>query len=504
MRAQSDQPRTQEIELKLALPHADLDSVVALLKKSAPLARRRAAKHLLCNVYYDTPDFVLRQRRIALRVRQVMNGGTSHWIQTLKTAGSADSALSLRGEWEQQVPDQELNQGALAETPWGEIDPEGTVFEALAPCFTTDFERTIWQVRTKDHSEIEVALDIGKVHCGPLSAPICELELELKSGHPKALFDVAHAIARTVAVLPANRSKAERGYALHAGTLERPQRAKPPGLQAELSVAEAAQQVLRESLFQLTQNLDILRGSDNAEVVHQARIGWRRFKSALRLFKPALAQGGIPDLGALKPLLVPLGTLRDLDVAVTETLPLIAASYATVAGDHQSHWDHLINALASSAKLQRATVRETLQKPSVGAALLHVVQYIEQLTSLEKLTSKPAACTLQPWAEHRLQKLSQRLEVALSGAVDTESQHRARILAKRLRYSLESMHGNLPKKSAKRWLKRATKVQGSIGFGRDIQRAHLLAQKVNTDPALVEFLRGFSAGLSYQIEPQPL
>ncbi len=67
----------------------------------------------------------------------------------------------------------------------------------------------------------------------------------------------------------------------------------------------------------------------------------------------------------------------------------------------------------------------------------------------------------------------------------TESQHRARILAKR-------------------WLKRATRVQGKIGFGRYIQRVNLLALGVKADFAVVEFLRGFGAGFFYQIAPKPL
>jgi CHAD domain-containing protein len=45
-------------------------------------------------------------------------------------------------------------------------------------------------------------------------------------------------------------------------------------------------------------------------VVHQARVGWRRFRSALRLFKPVFAGGELPSWQALKVMLSFLGELR--------------------------------------------------------------------------------------------------------------------------------------------------------------------------------------------------
>ena len=499
MPADTDPPSTQEIELKLALPHSDLADLVARLHKAAPLARRKPTSQHLCNVYYDTPDHSLRERRIALRVREVVHGKTSRWVQTLKTGGGSASALSVRGEWEQPVPGKDLSRSALESTPWGEIDPQGDIFTSLAPCFITNFERTTWTVRGKDQSVIEVALDIGQIHSGHLEAPICELELELRQGTAAALFDLAQALAKTVAVLPASVSKAERGYALAEGTLERPQRALPADLPQNTSVIDAAQCVMREMFFQFNRNLDILQSSDNAEVVHQARIGWRRFKSAMHLFKPVLVQEHVPGLAPLQPLLASLGHLRDLDVAVTETLPLMAAHYGaadpgTAGKNRKLHWDQLSCALLASAQLQRQAVRAALQDPAIGAALLTLARYIEELPGTEAAHPKSLTRALKPWAERRLEKLNDQWEQAMAIAMDGESQHRARILSKRLRYGVETLQALLPKRRAKRWLKRAMAAQGSIGFGRDIHRAYLLAEVAGAEPALVEFLRGYAQG----------
>ncbi|NTV78792.1 MAG: hypothetical protein HGA25_06585, partial [Clostridiales bacterium] len=47
-------------------------------------------------------------------------------------------------------------------------------------------------------------------------------ELELLAGQPSALLDLAQQIARTIAVMPVNVSKSERGYAMAQDGLDKP------------------------------------------------------------------------------------------------------------------------------------------------------------------------------------------------------------------------------------------------------------------------------------------
>ncbi len=75
-------------------------------------------------------------------------------------------------------------------------------------------------------SRIEVALDVGEVRAGERRQPLCELELELLAGPADALFVLARRIARSLAVLPAHLSKAERGWRLADGTAHAPRRAR--------------------------------------------------------------------------------------------------------------------------------------------------------------------------------------------------------------------------------------------------------------------------------------
>ncbi len=482
-----------EIELKLALPAPDPAALAQRLARLPLLARRQASTQRLHNIYYDTPAQDLRQQRVALRLRRVGSEARPRWLQTFKTGGADDSALSQRGEWEEPVPGAALQRRALKETPWSGLDPDGTIFRALEPCFVTTFQRTLWTVRRRNGSVVEVALDIGHIEAGDQRSPICELELELLAGPPQALFDMAQLIARDIAVLPASQSKAERGYALAQGTLDMPQRAQPPVLGSKLPVAQAAQRVLRESFSQFTANLWALRSSDDAEVVHQARVGWRRFRSACRLFRTALpAETPPPSRLPLQALLTFLGELRDLDVARIDTLPPLADAYAAGDPRRAEAWSALSASLLQATTLQRKAVRYALQAPAVGACLLATTQWIEGLSALPPAGSADAAPPepLPRWARQRLAHLRRQLKRALKQAPSPTQQHRVRIIAKRQRYAIEALRPLLPKQRRERWYQQACNLQTTLGATRDL----MLATTLEANRGLAEFLRGVAVG----------
>lgn len=490
--------RPEEIELKLALPSSNPTSLARQLARTSLLARREATHQHLHNVYYDTPEQFLRRERIALRMRRVGSDQKPQWLQTLKTGGHGDSALSQRGEWEASVPCNRLALDVLKATPWSGIDPDGAVFRALAPCFVTSFERTSWSVRRRDGSLIEVALDIGHITAGGKSTPICELELELRAGKPAALFALAEQIARTIAVLPANVSKSERGYALVEDSLDTPLGAQPPKLTSDQSLRAAAGGVLREMFCQFTTNLNTLRTSDDPEVVHQARVGWRRFKSALRLFKPVLAAEAVPSWQALEPLLGFLGELRDLDVALTDTLPPLNDAYVAADPRRADAWEAMTKALRHAADLQRKSVRYALQVPSVGATLLAATRWLEGLSVPDgpgEAGIEPKL-PLRPWARQRIARLHKQLKAARKDLGNPDSQHRARILAKRTRYGIEALGSLLPRKRSQRWRQQATSLQTGLGAARDVMQASALAARLEADGGLAEFLRGVAIGRS--------
>ena len=496
MKSESPASRVKEVELKLSLPTHDPASLAKRLARTPVLARRAATQKQLHNIYFDTPEQTLHHERIALRLRRVGSAATPQWLQTLKTGGRVNSALSQRGEWESAVPDATLSLQALQATPWSDLDPDSRLFETLAPCFATTFERTLWVVRRRDGSVVEVALDIGQIEAGEQRAPICELELELLAGQPAALFEVAQQIARSIAVLPAHLSKAERGYALAQDELNGPLRARPETLRRDLPLPQAMQQVMREMFCQFTANLNALGSSDDPEVVHQARIGWRRFKSARRLFKPFLSHPGAPSWQALHPLLTCLGELRDLDVARTVTLPPLAQDYAAGDARRMQTWQDMMQVIEQASALQRKTVRYALQEPTIGAALLAATQWLEDIPVLDEslATKKKPQRHLRQWARRKMRHLFEQLQRAGKHTHQADLEHQVRILAKRMRYGTELLHPLLPKQRSQRWHQQASQLQMMLGTTRDACRAAELLTNLSIDRGLTEFLRGMAAG----------
>ena len=484
-----------EIELKLALPTMDHHALEQRLARLPVLARRKASRERLKNTYYDTPDDALNVQRTALRIRHVESQNQPVWLQTLKMGGNGDSALSQRGEWESTVPGSNLEFDKLPATPWLQIDPDGALIRSLGARFTTDFTRTRWTVRNRDGGVVEVALDLGHIAAGEHSAAICELELELKAGQPAALFDIARQIATTVAVVPLGASKAQRGFALAQSALGQPLRARPPTLTPEMSVPQAALATLREAFNHFNGNLYTLLTSDDPEVVHQARVGWRRLKTALALFKKTSLVQTAPPLHALKPLLKELGRLRDLEVANLQTLPMLANAYVGGSPKRQAHWQTLQGALAQAAADRHQSVRDSLHNPATGAALLALTEWLECKHNVEtRSNSVDERTALRPWALQRMEGLREQLKTTLKKSPKPDNLHRARILAKRQRYGVEALRTLLPKRRAQQWYRQATRLQSSIGADRDLRQALNMAKRLRAHSKLLQFLQTVSLG----------
>ena len=62
------------------------------------------------------------------------------------------------------------------------------------------------------------AFDRGEIRAEDASLPLCEIELELKCGRPEHLFELALAVHELLPVTLGGLTKAERGYALLAGS----------------------------------------------------------------------------------------------------------------------------------------------------------------------------------------------------------------------------------------------------------------------------------------------
>jgi inorganic triphosphatase YgiF len=480
--------------LKFALPLRDPDILAALLARVPILRRRRCVTVTLHNVYYDTAEQLLRQNMMALRLRQLGDASHPHWVQTLKIGSSDTSALSQRGEWETELATRALHHAALMTTPWQAFDPDSRIFASLKPCFTTIFDRTSRVVRKRDGSALEVCMDIGHVHADGKEEAICELEIELLQGSAEDLFDLAEAISHTLCLIPLGMSKAERGYRAAQGTLHAPRYAQPPAITADMPPTQVVKSVLREMFQQFTANLIGLRTSDAPELVHQARVAWRRFRSLVKLFKNHPTLAGLPAREPLVPLLDALRAMRDTDVALTETLPMFANAYVAGSLDRQQQWREMERMLAQTTTEQRLAVRSALDNPALGLALVKIARWLELPAAA---THSDSTTTTTDWIRRKMERLAKELEAIPRNSDDLDVLHAVRIVSKQLRYCTESLVPLLPKQRARRWRKQATALQTDIGATRDFAQALKILAHMPVAPGLLEFLRGVAAGQGF-------
>jgi inorganic triphosphatase YgiF len=199
-----------EIEIKLSIAQESIEKLLSCAFFSqiaiAPITKE------LTNIYFDTDDWRLRAKKIALRIRR----SDEQYIQTLKTSGTSEQGLSKRLEWEWDLTDDQLDFSLLPTDVWPDIAPEDLVGQ-----FTTTFTRQIWYVEYRmansESSTIEIALDQGLVTAQGCeqSLVISELELELKSGDASALVEVANILQQQCPdLIPSDVSKAARGFEL--------------------------------------------------------------------------------------------------------------------------------------------------------------------------------------------------------------------------------------------------------------------------------------------------
>jgi len=209
----------------------------------------------------------------------------------------------------------------------------------------------------------------------------------------------------------------------------------------------------------------------------------------------------------LEPLVKNLGQLRDLEVAMTQTLPPLANAYTSGNRQRQEHWRTLSHTVNAQAHQQRQRVREILDTPATAGALITLAQWIESLTNEAVTSQEESKEPAQAWALARIQEMHGALKKALRAPNTPDNQHRARILAKRVRYGIEAIQPLLPRKKGDKWLQQAKIIQAGIGAQRDLQQALEMAVRLHLAEGITDFFRGYvgaQAPYTDINEPPPL
>ena len=453
-----------EVELKLEVP----PRTIGKLKRMRSLRRRNghARENELVSVYFDTAKHTLRKHGMSLRVRHIGD----QRLQTVKANGQSAAGLFQRREWETPIKSDTPDLRAVRRTALdGLLDEK--LAHALRPVFETRVRRTVLPLARRG-SRIELTLDQGQIRLGRKSAPISEIELELKRGRPADLFTVARDLARRVPARFAVRSKADRGYALIGGMPVGAVHAPDIPLAPDMSTGEAFRTIALGCLHHVAANEPAVR-ERHAGAVHQMRVGLRRLRAAMAVFADLLDDEETARLKAeLKWLTGELGPARDLDVYVTGNIKPLQRSLPNGRG---------LDALQSDLDARRAgafrRAQRAVESPRYRTLLLDTLAWIEGgpwTTTDDEMIAALRGRNASDFARDELARRMKKIgrKAGKLARLDPRRRHKLRIAIKKLRYAVDFFarlfDGRKARKRLRRFDRQLEELQHCLGALNDI------------------------------------
>jgi len=451
-----------EVELKLELP----PEAVPQFRK-LPLVRsiEASAKRLTqVSVYFDTDKQKLRRHGLTLRVRHIGD----RYIQTVKAMRNAN--ILARNEWESEIAGSQPDLAQARDTALDRLLTR-KFRRNLKPQFETRVRRTVFPLE-RDGAVIALALDEGTIKTGGASMRICEIELELQQGGQEHLFDVARLLARALPLQLGLISKSERGYRLLDGAQTAPVKFTAVALAPDLPTREAFREIGRACLQQIAGNeLALLK--DDAEGVHQMRVGLRRLRAAIALFAGLLEDPQTEKIEAeLKWLTGELGPARELEVLIARVVKPVK--------QRRSGWDDipkLSQQFAGQRAAALAHARGVIASERYRLLKIEIAAWLETgqwATPQDDLVRDRGALPVETFAAEQLSlgRRKLRKKAKSFAELDARRRHKLRIQAKKLRYATDFFSGLFSgKRAGKRretFLAALEAVQDSLGDLNDI------------------------------------
>lgn len=240
-------------------------------------------------------------------------------------------------------------------------------------------------------------------------------------------------------------------------------------LRETASTAEAFQAIAVSCLCRFRRNADLLVRTGDADALHQARIALRQLRSALAIFRPAIADERFDHVrDELRWLAATTTEVRDLDTLLARfdkpPLSLTAARARACGSAAQA---------LTSARADRL-LREFVEWLANGIWL-----------EVRDATTTPAAefaASALDRLRRNLRKKGRRLRT-----LDDNALHEVRIAAKKLRYAIDFFASLFPGDQARRRAKRLTKavraLQDELGELHDAAVAPATLKRVHVPRA---------------------
>lgn len=160
--------------------------------------------------YFDTEDFSLRKRGIAIRRRKENHDG----VATIKWNGRVDKGMHIREEVNVPMIDAfPLDSHCFVGTK-----AEGLItdkeFGELKAFLTMNFRRVQFTVNL-DNARCMMSYDMGTILGNEKEIPISEIEIELLEGDGSKLMELEADLRKKFGMKAAEKSKFEQGLSLY-------------------------------------------------------------------------------------------------------------------------------------------------------------------------------------------------------------------------------------------------------------------------------------------------
>lgn len=417
----------------------------------------------LRDLYLDTRDRKIFRAGFALRIRRSGRRAEA----TLKAVAGREGGFAQR---------RELTQPLTAATPAGIFAARGPVTDLLRR-FTRAREIVVLaEVRTtrrafpltqRGAAAGEVTLD-RTLLVAPRGAGrrLLRVEVEAPAARLGALRPFIERLRAAGGLTPAAQSKYEWALGARAAPPAPAAGLGPTEVTADQGVGEVALAVLRKHFGAVLWHEPGTRLGEDPESLHDMRVGTRRMRAALRLFREALPPRDTERLRReLRELGQALGRVRDLDVQI-EQVEAWRPALLTVP---PAALDPLLARLRERRTAARAELIDWLDAARCRRLFAFLRGWLRRGPTRRSGGGEPVR-SAGPRLIRRARRRALEQGRALTPASPPADYHRLRILGKRLRYALEFLEP-VYGPPARVLIRALVEVQDILGLHQDAQVA---------------------------------
>lgn len=419
--------------------------------------------------YFDTPDRFLFGHDLSLRVRR--RGRRFIQRLTLHDQGGRDAPLVWEWPVDGAAPDLSCL-SAMRIAGLSRPLAERLAKAPVAPVFETRLRRQIRRLELPD-AVLELVLDEGTVQAGASQEGLREIGLVLRSGETGLLYELGARLLETGALHLNPLGIVRRGYALASGGAMRACKARPGPVTAQQAAAMPTDDMIAATLLEcqthLLANQPVAADGRNPDGVHQMRVALRRLRSALSLYRRAVAAPAMRHFAAeAKWAADELGDARSWDVLLGATIEAPSRLTGPVADFER---------MRRVAETPRADAyrraRAMLDAQRYDRFQLSLGQWIARRGWRNEVDHAGLAVLAEPAPELAARILARLHAKAVRQGkgfrrLSPEDRHTLRITLKTLRYASEFF---LPlfgeSATARRYLRQLARLQDALGLDQD-------------------------------------